>query len=254
MEEVGESQAKLTIDRPDSPGSVLSARASPSAERWPETAELRPLGEFPIESTSEATFEATCEAELTEEDPDARLARAIAQARRTEERMLSWLRDAKSVREWASALNLETLLAKTDGIVSIPDFFPDFVAEGALQAIRRVHSREWQLSRKQEYGDADHSFRANDTADTIPEIIRALSNLFPALTPTFSAGRYSRADHIAAHVRTASIGRPRPLPFRCPSASQSGSHEARSPKTCRTIRWWSRSQTPRERPRTSRAT
>lgn len=218
MEEVGESQAKLTIDRPDSPGSDLSARASPLAESWPETAELRPLGAFPIEpllgSTSEATFEANCEAELTEEDPDARLARAIAQARRTEERMLSWLRDAKSVREWASALNLETLLAETDGIVSIPDFFPDFVAEGALQAIRRVHSREWQLSRKQEYGDADHSFQANDTADTIPEIIRALSNLFPALTPTFSAGRYSRADHIAAHVRTASIGRPRPLPFR----------------------------------------
>jgi hypothetical protein len=159
MDEVGESQANMTLRIP------CTADAEPSA-CTPSVAEPAwPLSERPIVSdhSSNGPFEVDASdgdddagGNVDADDPDSQLARAVAHARRTEEKMLSWLRDSTSVRAWASALDLETLLAETDGIVctlhavlsrcimqlaplsscaAIPNFFPDFVAEGALQAV-----------------------------------------------------------------------------------------------------------------------
>ncbi len=115
MDEVGESQANMTLRIP------CTADAEPSA-CTPSLAETAwPLSERPIVSDHSSSEVDASDGDDTggnvdADDPDFQLARAVAHARRTEEKMLSWLRDSTSVRAWASALDLENLLAETNGI------------------------------------------------------------------------------------------------------------------------------------------
>mmetsp|Transcript_4802 Transcript_4802/g.5928 ORF Transcript_4802/g.5928 Transcript_4802/m.5928 type:complete len:238 (+) Transcript_4802:2-715(+) len=113
----------------------------------------------------------------------------------------SWLSDIKGLKKWAEKINVEKLLAENDGFVLVENFFPDFVASGALKALKELPEDEWDVSNgsTEEYNDVSHSFFSNDSYGIVPDIIRAFMVLLPNKLPSISAAMYKETGHISSH-------------------------------------------------------
>mmetsp|Transcript_15660 Transcript_15660/g.27321 ORF Transcript_15660/g.27321 Transcript_15660/m.27321 type:complete len:242 (-) Transcript_15660:1709-2434(-) len=119
---------------------------------------------------------------------------------------LSWLGNVGAVESFMSRYDVVDLMEKSDGLVRIDDFLPDFVAEYALTMIKDLPEERWSVRK-----DADdakknttqHRFyvATPDTAkgDPLNLLTNVIKTLLPEKRSVFSAGRYEQGDHITDH-------------------------------------------------------
>lgn len=114
-----------------------------------------------------------------------------------------WLNSYSSVNKWMSKFDLEAELDRGAGFCRLSNFFPQFVADGALSLLENTDPTEWNVTEaSQSYAanNIEHSFWSTKTAVSQLELItRAISMLLPESLNTFSAARYDRDHHIAPH-------------------------------------------------------
>jgi len=120
---------------------------------------------------------------------------------------VKWLSDPGTVAAWAKQYDLQRLLEEGKGFARISNLLPEFVAEHALGAFRKLPARAWERTGAADrddsgYGDSiPHHFSLFEVEDhqDLLDVSRALWQLLPEAVPNFTAARYGPSDHIAPH-------------------------------------------------------
>jgi len=126
---------------------------------------------------------------------------------------LRFLDDRTQVQAWLERPALRGLpeqLRRGDGFVKIRGFLPLLVADGVRHALTGLSASEWDRAGEGERDDvaaafADgvkHRFSVAEVEcnELLLGVARLLAQMVPGLLPNFSAGRYSRGDHITPHT------------------------------------------------------
>jgi hypothetical protein len=120
-----------------------------------------------------------------------------------------WLSSYSSYQRWLTKLyakldvpDLETLVARNNGIVRVEDVLPDHVAMEALRVVQAVPDRYWNDTSAGEdhrRNNIRHSFQSTKAAPGCDVLLRLFQSMRPDELSSFSVGKYCRADGIAPH-------------------------------------------------------
>ncbi len=56
-----------------------------------------------------------------------------------------WIEDYDTVAQWIGQYDLRSLLQQSPGLLRIPNFLPDFVAQGLLTQLESLPDKHWAL-------------------------------------------------------------------------------------------------------------
>jgi hypothetical protein len=104
----------------------------------------------------------------------------------------AWINDPGKVMGCVAKYPLESMLDAGGGIVKISNFFPEFVADGILEALEAIPAKHWNVTeavRDHASNNIAHKFWSSKTAPSLESIFRAVSVLQPGRLNTFSAGK-----------------------------------------------------------------
>ena len=114
----------------------------------------------------------------------------------------AWINDPGKVLAWVGKYRIEKMLDQGGGLVKIPHFFPEFVADGILDVLETIPAKHWNVTeaeRDLSNNNIAHKFWSSKTAPGLAEIFRTISVLQPGRLNTFSAGKYEKSNHIEPH-------------------------------------------------------
>lgn len=122
------------------------------------------------------------------------------------QRAIRWLDDYETCNDLINkkiAYDIRKLLKKHGGLVRIPDFLPDFVAEYALSLVQAIND-EWRPTEaRQDYSQNNISHHFSSVKDRHAPQLEPLIRLFSLISPeqfhAFSAAKYVATDHIEPH-------------------------------------------------------
>lgn len=118
-------------------------------------------------------------------------------------RAQAWLASYSRSSRWLEKWDLPRLLDEHGGLVKIPAFFPDHVAEEALRIVAAIPARLWVPTEAEHDAAANnirHSFASTKRSGPgLDALFRVLTLLLPGQLHALSAARYAAADGIAPH-------------------------------------------------------
>lgn len=114
----------------------------------------------------------------------------------------AWLGSYTKASRWMARWDLPALLEQHGGLVKVPGFFPEHVAEEALRILQGIGEQEWLPTEAADDAAANnihHSFKSTKRGPGLEALLRVFTLLLPDQLHALSAARYLRSDGIAPH-------------------------------------------------------